>query len=328
MGYSSLVIINHHMKRFVSSFPIISTFCQVPYCEHLSQLTPDTQAAILGIPWDEGVGFIPGQRLAPKQIRDYSARLRLPEDGFFSIEDGRGLLRKVKIVDLGDVGVFKTLPQKTFANISETIKEIVSKNIVPIILGGDHSITYPIIKGFAQYERLGIIQIDAHLDFNVGREGIVLGNENCIRRVSELPFISSITQIGIRGLLPVEESFVAAQKRGNVIITIQDIKNRGLSAVLKKIQPLNVKNFYITLDIDALDPGIAPGTSTREPGGLTYEEVKQLLQDLTKFYNIVGLDLVEVNPLVDASGLTAILATRLILEFCFDCFDRNKKGAI
>lgn len=313
------------MRRFIFSFPSISTFCLLPYYEEIKKIEKDTKVAIIGIPWDEGAGFIPGQRLAPKQIRDYSARFRLPKNGFFLIENEKRVLENLKMIDLGDIGTYKTLPQKTFDNITESIEEIVAKNIFPIILGGDHSITYPVVRGFNKYKNLGIIQIDAHLDFTFSREDITLGNENCIRRVSELPFVSSIIQLGIRGLLPIEEPFLAAKKRGNIIITTEKIKKEGPINVVKNLyKKMNTKNFYLTLDIDALDPSIAPGTATREPNGLTYEEVKQILQNVAKLYNIVGLDVVEVNPLIDPSGLTAIVAVRLILDFLFSYFARNK----
>lgn len=311
------------MRRFISSFPSISTFCLVPYCDEIGKLKKDVKVVIIGIPWDEGVGFIPGQRLAPKQIRDYSARFRLPKEGFFLIEKEKRILPNLKIADIGDIGVFKTLPQKTFENITETIEEILSKNIFPIILGGDHSITYPVVKGFNKYKNLGIIQIDAHLDFTSSRENIILGNENCMRRISELSFISSIIQIGIRGLLPVDEPFISAKRRGNIIITAKEIKEKGIINILKQIPKVNTKDFYITLDIDALDPSIAPGTATREPNGFTYEEVSQLLQGVSRRYNIVGVDVVEVNPLIDPSGLTAIIATRLILDFLFSYFEKK-----
>ena len=228
--------------------------------------------------WDEGVGFIPGQRLAPKQIRDYSARFRLPKDGFFIIEKNKKALQNLKIFDIGDIGVFKTLIQKTFDNITESIKEIINKNIFPIVLGGDHSITYPIARGFSKYKKLDIIQIDAHLDFNQGREDIILANENLIRRISELSFVSSIIQIGIRGLLVSEESYISAKRRGNIIVTTEIIKQEGIAGVLKKLPRMSGDGVYITLDIDSLNPSIAPGTATREPNGLTYEEVKQLFQ--------------------------------------------------
>lgn len=220
------------MKRFVSSFPSVSTFCQIPYCEDINELDSDAEVVVLGIPWDEGVGFILGQRLAPKQIRDYSTRLRLPKDGFFVIEENKKFLQNLKIFDIGDIGVFKTLSEKTFKNITSTVKELVSKNIFPIILGGDHSITYPVVRGLSKYKKIDIVHIDAHLDFNRGREDIVLGNENSIRRISELPFVSSIVQIGIRGLLAVEEPYTSAKKRGNIIVTIEAIKKKGVNNIL------------------------------------------------------------------------------------------------
>jgi len=303
------------MKRFISSFLSISTFCQIPYCEDITKLDPNTEVVVLGIPWDGGVGFIPGQRFGPKQIRDYSARFRLPKDGFFVIDREEKVLQGLKIFDIGDVGVFKTLTQKTFDNITESIKELLNKNIFPIILGGDHSITYPVVRGFNKYKKLTIIQLDAHLDFNQGREDIILGNENTIRRISELPFVSSIIQIGIRGMLASKESYIAAKKRKNIIVTMENIKKKGITTIIKNLPRLKNNVVYITLDIDVLDPSIAPGTATREPNGLTYEECKQLLQGLAKLYSIVGLDVVEVNPLIDPSGLTAIVASRLILDF-------------
>lgn len=311
------------MKRFVSSFPSISTFCQIPYCEDINKLDLDTKAVVVGIPWDGGVGFIPGQRLAPKQIRDYSARFRLPQDGFFVIGENKKVLQNLKIFDIGDIGVFKTLTQKTFDNITESIRELVNKNIFLIILGGDHSITYPVVRGLNRYKKLDIIQIDAHLDFNQGREDIILGNENSIRRISELPFISSVIQIGIRGLLASEESYISTKKRNNIIVAIEQIKKEGIAAILKDLPRLNGDGVYITLDIDALDPSIVPGTATREPNGLTYEETRQLLQGLTKLYSIVGLDVVEINPLIDPSGLTAIIASRLVLDFLISYYERK-----
>lgn len=308
------------MDRFILPFKGIPTFCQVPYQENLDNIR--TEVAVFGVPWDEGVGFIPGQRFGPKQIRDFSCRYRIPKEGFFISEDKPHVLRNLKMADFGDIVTLKTLPEKTFKRITETIRKILSQNIFPIALGGDHSVTYPLIRGFSKYKRLGVIQIDAHLDFDAGREGVVLGNECTLRRISELRFVKDIIQLGTRGLKASGEIYFSAKERGNIIYTTQEIRQNSANEILKRLPNLEVDGVYLTVDMDVLDPSIAPGVTTREINGLTYEETRQLISGLTSRYPIVGLDVVEVNPLIDPSGITAIVATRLILDFLISHYDR------
>jgi agmatinase len=303
-------------------FTGIASFCKFPICTDLETLSADV--AIFGVPWDEGSGYRPGARFGPRSIREYSTRFAFreraaKEGGYWSIDSKKRYLEHIRMVDCGDQDVLYLNVERTFGAISHSVKKILSTNGLPVILGGDHSITFPVVRAFKNYHPLHLIQVDAHLDYNDSVEGVVLANGSPIKRVSELDFIGKIIQIGMRGIRAREDAYEDSLARGNRIITLLDYRRMGIEKVLEEIP--RQENCYVTIDIDALDPSLAPGTTSPCFDGMTYRELRDLLVGIGSRCSVVGFDLVEVNPFLDPVGLTQSAAAEMILEFLGAIFD-------
>jgi agmatinase len=297
-------------------FTGIASFCKFPIQADLETLSADV--AIFGVPWDEGVGYRPGARFGPRSLREYSTRFAFHErgvkkSGYWDIENRKRYLDKIRLVDCGDQDVLYLNVQETFSAVTESVGKMLSRKAFPVILGGDHSITFPVVRAFRNYKPLHIIHLDAHLDYNDSIEGVSLANGNPLKRVSELDFIGEIIQVGMRGIRAREDAYQDSLSRGNKIITITDFRSKGTGEVLSQVP--NGGNLYVTVDIDVLDPSIAPGTSSPEFEGMTYKEIKELLTGIASRGRVIGFDLVEVNPFLDAVGLTQSAAVMIILEF-------------
>jgi agmatinase len=305
-------------------FTGIASFCKFPIHTDLETLSAD--AAIFGIPWDEGVGYRPGARFGPRSIREYSTRFAFheraaKEGGYWGIEDTKRYLDAVQLVDCGDQDVLYLKVEETFSAITESIRKIISAKAFPVILGGDHSISFPVVRAFDKLRPLHIVHLDAHLDYNDSIEGVLLANGSPIKRISELDFVGEIIQIGIRGIRTREDAYRDSKSRGNKIFTMADFRKMGVEKLLPQIPK---GNLYVTIDIDVLDPSIAPGTSSPEFDGMTYGEIKPLLTGIARRGTVVGFDLAELNPYLDPIGLTQSAAVMIILEFLGTIFDRRR----
>jgi agmatinase len=306
-------------------FTGIASFCKFPIHTDLETLSADV--SIFGVPWDEGVGYRPGARFGPRSLREYSTRFAFHERGvrkagYWDIETKKRYLENIRLVDCGDQDVLYLKVEETFSAVTESVGKILSRKAFPVILGGDHSITFPVVRAFQNSKPLHIIHLDAHLDYNESIEGVLLANGNPIKRVSELDFVGEIIQVGMRGIRAREDAYQDSLSRGNKIITITDFRSKGVGEVLRHIP--NGGNLYVTIDIDVLDPSIAPGTSSPEFDGMTYEEIHSLLAEIPSRGKVVGFDLVEVNPFLDAVGLTQSAAVMIVLEFLGGIF--RQKG--
>lgn len=306
-------------------FAGIASFCKFPIHTNLETLSTDV--AIFGIPWDEGVGYRPGARFGPRSLREYSTRFAFHErgvkkSGYWDIENKKRYLEDVRLVDCGDQDVLYLDVERTFAAVTESITRILSAKAFPVILGGDHSVSIPVVRAFRAYKPLHIVHLDAHLDYNDSIEGVKLANGSPIKRISELNFVGEIIQIGVRGIRAREDAYDDSVSRGNKIITMSDFRKKGVGEVLTKIPK---GNLYVTIDIDVLDPSIAPGTSSPEFDGMTYGEMKNLLAGIASHGKVVGFDLVEVNPFLDPIGLTQSAAVMIILEFLAAIFCRKAR---
>jgi agmatinase len=293
----------------------IPSFCRSPICQDLDTL--DADIAILGIPFDEGVPHRPGTRLGPRSIRDMSMRL-VPKGGggYFDIETRKSLLeneiRERRIWDCGDVDILYTKVLETFENVTDDVHSILSRGAFPVILGGDHSITFPVVRAYATHP-IDIVMLDGHLDFSDHRAGVTHASAMPFRRCAELPNIRKIVQIGMRGVRNSRQDYEAAVANGNVIITARELHKQGVAASLERALPLD--NVYFSIDIDGMDVAIAPGCGGQEPGGLTYEETLEIFGIVTAHAPVIGFDITEVNPLLDVGDVTSVLASNLIIQF-------------
>lgn len=305
-----------NFKDIGSRFPYIgvSTFYGYPNSKDLNE----TDVAIVGVPFDHGTTNRPGARFGPRSIRTASQNygIYLNEFGAFDSELKHNILGGVNIVDYGDVPILPTHTKTNMKMINSIFKKIVDAGVFPVAFGGDHTVTYPIVKAFKK--QLDIVHFDTHLDFVDGAENLKFSHSNPLKRVSEIENINNITQIGIRGFTDKIENYDESKNYGSKIITASEVIDKGTAWVLDQIPESD--NIYVTLDIDVLDPSIAPGTGTPEPGGLTYNQLKSILTNLTNKGEILGFDLVEVNPLFDLSEITSLTAARLCFDFLGSIF--------
>ena len=300
----------------------ISTFGKRPYQPDWSNLEADI--AILGAPFDAGTQWRSGARFGPRGVRDASTLFSFGHAGAYDHEDNRVYLPgSVRMVDMGDADIIHTDTQKSHANIEMGVRAALAANALPVTIGGDHSVNIPCINAFDDQGDFHILQIDAHLDFVDDRHGVRVGHGNPMRRAAEKPYVTGLTQMGIRNVSSTaKEGYEAARAMGSDIISVRQARALGPSSLVARLP--KAAALYITIDIDAFCPSIASGTGTPSHGGFLYYEVLEVLQEVSKTHRIIGIDLVEVAPDYDPSGSTSILAAQLLLNLLGFIFDARQ----
>ncbi len=291
----------------------ICSFGKYPICQDLDALQADI--AVLGVPYDVGVGFLSGTRLGPRRIREASTQYGRGQTGFYDPErDEVYLAAPDRIVDCGDAYLVQGDIEKSFAYIEQYVRRIVEAGAIPAVMGGDHSISIPVARALDRYRDLTVVQFDAHLDWTDERDGQRYGNGSPMRRMSEMAHIGEMIQIGLRGMgSSRKQDFDDARAYGSKLIPCSEVKRQGVDAVLEKI-PAG-RQLYVTIDIDALDITIAPGTGSPMPGGLDYDQITALLAGVAARGDVVAFDLVEVAPQYDPAGITTRIAALVMLNF-------------
>ena len=290
-----------------------ATFAKAPPCLDWEGI--DADVAVLGVPYDMGTQFRSGARMGPRAIREASTLFSFGHAGAYDHEDDVTYLEadKVRIVDIGDADIVHTDTIKSHANIEAGVRAILSAGAVPVVLGGDHSVNIPCINAFSDEAPIHLVQIDAHLDFVDERHGVKYGHGNPMRRAAEKPYVTGLSQIGIRNVSSTaKDGYEDARRMGSDIQSVRQFRALGPDGMLERI-PAGAR-YYVTIDIDGFDPSIAAGTGTPSHGGFYYYEILEFLDGLTKRGDIVGLDLVEVAPDYDLSGSTTTLAAQLLLN--------------
>ena len=300
-------------------FTGLVTFLRSLACPDLDQV--DADIAILGVPSDEGSPWKPGARFAPRKIREMSIRYAgygpvQTQGGFYDIDEDRRFLEhewvNKRIVDCGDSDIIYTNVKDTFDNITRDVKRILSANAFPVIIGGDHAITYPVARAYG--ERFNVVHFDAHLDYRPFVHGVQWANGNPIRLVSDLPSCGQIIQVGIRSLRTSQRDLGDSRARGNDVVTVSEFRRRGYDGVLARLP--EDEPVYVSIDVDVLDMPLVPGCASAEVNGLSYDELRQTLFAIAKTREVIGFDLVEVNPMLDTpADNTSLLAAQLIMEF-------------
>ena len=285
-----------------------ATFMRLPYVEDPAGL----DVAIVGVPYDGGTSYRPGARLGPREIRSQSSLIR-----------GYNYFQKVapfdrlNVADAGDVDAPPVSIEKAYAAIESRIAAIAAAGAKPIVVGGDHSITLPVLRALAaKHGPLALVQIDAHIDTWDEYFGGKYFHGTAFRRAIEEGVIDGrrFVQVGIRGPMYGEADFEFHRQHGITMIDIDQVKDRGVAGVLEEVRRVAAGPAYMTFDIDAVDPAFAPGTGTPEVGGLTSHEALRLVRGL-RGLSLVGGDIVEVSPLFDGPGqITAVLASNLMFE--------------
>ncbi|CAO3358394.1 agmatinase [Azospirillum melinis] len=275
----------------------------------------DADVAVLGAPFDAGTQWRAGARFGPRAIREASTLFSFGHAGAYDHEDDIVYLPQdgCRMVDIGDADIVHTDTVRSHANIEQAVRKILAAGALPVVLGGDHSINIPCIAAFSGEEPFHLVQIDAHLDFVDERHGVRHGHGNPMRRAAERPWVSGLTQLGIRNVSSTaRDGYDAARAMGSDILSVRQIRKLGVEAVVERIPP--GRRCYLTIDIDGFDPSIAPGTGTPSHGGFTYYEVLELLDGIARRNPVVGIDLVEVAPDYDHTGGTAILGAQLLMN--------------
>jgi agmatinase len=293
-------------------FTGICSFGKRPICTDWAKI--DADVAVMGAPLDMGTQYRSGARFGPRSIREASTLFSFGHAGAYDHEDDVTYLPgHVRIVDIGDADIIHTDQAQSHANIERGVRAILAAGAMPVVLGGDHSITIPCIAAFDDQNPIHVVQIDAHLDFVDVRHGVRNGHGSPMRRAADQAHVSGLTQLGIRNVSSTaRDGYVQARSMGSDILSVRQVRALGVAAVLERI-PAG-KRYYLTIDIDGFDPSIAPGTGTPSHGGFTYYEGLELIAGLATRGTIVGLDLVEVAPAYDPTESTSILAAQLLLN--------------
>ncbi len=282
-------------------------------------INEDTKFVIFGIPWDYLTSIdLPNSSIAPKRIRSVT------NDIGWTSELGWPIT-KFKIADVGDIPIEKTNIEKNLITIKKFIKDLYQKNekIIPVMIGGDHFCSYPVIKIVGDLvnmkDEFGVLIFDAHLDFYQEWDKGVYSHATVSHRVYDLEYINN-TNLLILGVRDVDipELEIAESENIKYLSAYQLIE--GLDNYIEKIisffKTSGIKSLYVSIDIDALDPSIAPGTGFAMPGGFSYRELWKVLKEVSKNFDILGFDLVEVAPNLDLENrMTCNLAAKLIIEF-------------
>lgn len=277
-------------------------------------------AVILGAPFDGGTSYRAGCRFGPQAMRtaDY-----LPHDGSRpSLALGVDGLRDLGVVDLGDVEMPSGDTERSLAALESRVTQIAAAGVVPIILGGDHTIALPDVTGVARHVgwgRVAVIHFDAHADTGDTQWGSLHGHGTPMRRLIESGACRGdrFVQIGLRGYWPEPETLDWMASQGMRSFEMGEIVSRGLDAVLDEAFARALDDcdaVFLSVDVDVVDPGSAPGTGTPEPGGLTSRQLLDAVRRIAMELPLVGMDVVEVSPPYDHADITAYLGNRVVLE--------------
>jgi len=284
----------------------------------------DVDAAVIGVPYDGAVSNRPGARYGPKAIRQASswwAYLSGYKGGLTNMRTGSQVdFSSLSVVDCGDVPVFPTDRNKTSESI-ETYIGAIAEQTFPVMLGGDHYCTAPSFRGFAAgagHDTVGLVQIDAHSDTSTGSPIFgdkFHGSSTALIAESAYSDYEHISQVGIRGYES-PDFFEFAEDSGLNLYTMRDVANRGVKKVIQdaiSAAAADTDAVYVTFDIDAVDPSVAPGTGTPEPGGLSADQALTVMETLGRHEKVGAADLMEVAPPFDNSEGTQRLAAYLLV---------------
>ncbi|PIC69195.1 agmatinase [Sporosarcina sp. P16b] len=303
----------------------ICSFAKYPICTDWEEI--DADIAVLGVPYDTGVGFLSGCRFGPRRIREVSTHYARGNAGFYDPERDEVFLGgDVKIVDAGDADVIHGDIEQAFTAIEYAVAKIREKGAIPAIMGGDHSISIPVARALKDEGDITVIQLDAHLDWSDAPGGQTLGNGSPMRRMSEMDHIKDMVQIGLRGLgSSRKEDFDAAKAYGSELISARDSAKLGVEGILNKIPKAD--KYYVTIDIDCFDISLATGTGSPSPGGFSFDFLNDILIGIAEKGNVVCFDLVEVAPQYDPTGATTRVAAMTMLNFMGHILKNKEKHA-
>lgn len=296
-------------------FAGINTFLKAPYLEDVKKVG-NYDVAIIGVPHDSGTTYRPGTRFGPQGIRRVSALYTS-----YNFELGVDLREQITLCDVGDIFTIPANNEKSFDQISKGVAHVFSSGAFPIILGGDHSIGFPTVRGICRHlgdKKVGIIHFDRHVDTQ---------ETDLDERMHTCPWFhatnmanapaKNLVQLGIGGWQVPRQGVKVCRERATNILTVTDITEMGLDAAadfaIEKATD-GTDCVWISFDIDCIDAGFVPGTGWPEPGGLLPREALYLLKKIVQNTNVCGMEVVEVSPPYDISDMTSLMATRVICD--------------
>jgi formimidoylglutamase len=296
-----------------------STFQKLPWITDPEELRARrVDVAIVGAPFDDAVSHRPGARFGPRAIRqaNYSTGT------LNSLQLGVEPFEVLTVVDAGDANIVPAWLERSHAVIFRKIRDVAETGAIPIVLGGDHSITWPSATAIAQVRApgsVGIVHFDAHADTANEDWGVLAGHGTPMRRLIESGAVAgrNFVQVGLRGYWPSVSTFDWMKANGLRWHFMREIEERGAEAVVADAiaEALDGPDYvYLSLDIDVIDPGMAPGTGTPEPGGMLSREVLRAIRQVVGSVELAGMDVVEVSPPYDHAETTASVANRAVLE--------------
>ena len=288
----------------------------VPDDDDLAALEPDV--AIVGAPIDDGASNRAGARFGPRAIRTASYH----SGDLWSIQLETSVLDRLKVVDAGDAPVVASRLARGLRVVHEKVHRVAKTGAIPIVLGGDHSITYPSAAAVARAQHprtVGVVHFDAHADTATEVWGSLISHGTPMRRLIDEGWIAgpNFVQVGLRGYWPEQETFDWMRAQGLRWHRMVEIEERGSEAVIADAiaEALDGPDcIYLSVDVDVVDPGSAPGTGTPEPGGMLPRELLRAIRQIVSVVDLVGMDVVEVAPPYDQADVTAAHAHRCVLE--------------
>ncbi|KAK1898601.1 Agmatinase mitochondrial [Dissostichus eleginoides] len=294
--------------EFVSRVSGIPTMNKLPHQESAEGL----DAAFIGVPIDTGTSNRPGARFGPRQIRVESAMLRSFNSGTRAAP-----YDSLMVADIGDVNVNLYDLKDTCTRIREFYRKVLSEGCIPLTMGGDHTIAYPILQAVAEkHGPVGLVHVDAHADTSDVILGERIGHGTPFRRCVEEGLLdcSRVVQIGLRGSGYSADSYAWSRAQGFRVVQVEECWFKSLAPLMEEVRgQMGGGPVYLSFDIDALDPGFAPGTGTPEIAGLTPIQGVEIIRGC-RGLNLVGCDLVEVSPPYDTTGNTALTGANLLFE--------------
>ncbi|MGL6208391.1 MAG: agmatinase [Paracoccaceae bacterium] len=268
--------------------------------------------AFVGVPMDHGTSNRPGTRLGPRAIRDESRMLRP-----YNMATGAAPFEVLQVADIGDVPINTFDLKKTVDIIAGFHKGVLDAGAIPLTLGGDHTLTWPILRAMkAKHGPVALIHVDAHADINDTMFGEKVAHGCPFRRAWEEDCLinDKVFQIGLRGTGYSPDDFDWGRQRGWTVVQAEECWYKSLKPLMETIRAkIGDAPVYLSYDIDSLDPAFAPGTGTVEPGGLSIWQGLEIVRGCAGL-NLVGGDLVEVSPPYDPSGNTALIGANFLYE--------------
>ena len=299
------------------------TFAGAPYTQDAAHLE-GVDVAIVGAPMDDLVSDRPGTRFGPRAIRAASSPSG-PE-----LQSAVDAIAELRVVDFGDAPVLPADPISSHAAIEATVTQVLAAGAVPVILGGDHSISEPNVRACAAaHGPVGLVHFDTHADTGTEIFGVEFSHGTIMRRLVEEGHVDPrrYAHVGLRGYWPGEAEFAWQANQGITSLFMHEVRNLGIGEVVRRaVDAVGPGPVFLTVDIDVLDPAFAPGTGTPEPGGMTTAELLWAVREAAVQLEVIGADVVEVIPTgVGSADITALAADRVIREILGGIASRRRR---